>query len=240
MKEVIAMDNQQVSSTESFKDIPDNVDLQVDVYGNIRRPSNGRILTPQVDKDGYLKLNYWCKRDKKIKRIFCHRAVALTYIPNPENKPQVNHIDSNRQNNFIDNLEWCTAKENSIHCVENGRTLKGERSPVNVYTENVVRKVCELLECGVGVTLIPKILSVDKNLPIKIKSREIWVDISREYSIPLPKPKMTISVAEEVCVLLQEGVSVGEIEKRLNLGRGVAGHIKRRKTFKDVSDKYIW
>lgn len=234
------MDNQQVSSTESFKDVPDNIDLQVDVYGNIRRPSNGRLLKPCIDKDGYLKLSYWCKKDKKMKRIFCHRAVALTYIPNPENKPQVNHKDSNRLNNFLENLEWCTAKENAEHCASKGRTLKGEKSPVNVYSEETIRKICELLEEGVSVTKIPKIVGVNKNLPVKIKSREVWVEISKEYNIPEVKPKMSLDVVIKVCELLQAGLLVTEIERNLNLGRGVVSHIKRRKTFTDVSKDYIW
>lgn len=53
--------------------------------------------------------------DGKPKNFVAHRFVAKTYIPNPENKPQVNHIDGNKCNNRVDNLEWVTAKENAYH-----------------------------------------------------------------------------------------------------------------------------
>ena len=74
----------------------------------------GRFLKPtSINKKGYLGVCLCNKDIKKTMKI--HRLIALHYIPNPENKPEVDHIDNNRQNNNIENLRWATRSENNCN-----------------------------------------------------------------------------------------------------------------------------
>lgn len=96
-------------------------DYYVSNYGRIRH--NGRILAGSLHQDGYVLVTI------KGKQYPVHRLVAECYIENPEDKPEVNHIDGNKQNNQVSNLEWVTRSENALHAVKNGLQPK----PVRVY-----------------------------------------------------------------------------------------------------------
>jgi len=95
-----------------------------------------RINKPRM-QNGYLSVALQNMNRINIK---LHRLVALHFIPNPENKPEINHIDGNKKNNRVDNLEWCTRKENMIHASKNGLVskIKGEQSKNSKLTRKQV------------------------------------------------------------------------------------------------------
>lgn len=84
---------------------------KVTPFGSRTKTYHMRLLTPCVGKRGYyvVALNH----NNKAKTYTLHRLIAKAFIPNPENKPCIDHIDGNKLNNKIDNLRWCTYKENS-------------------------------------------------------------------------------------------------------------------------------
>lgn len=80
-----------------------------------------------------------CKNNKKTRKSV-HRIVAVAFIPNPENKPYINHKDLNKMNNNVSNLEWCTPKENCIHACRNGhkKNQSGEYNSMSKLTKTDV------------------------------------------------------------------------------------------------------
>lgn len=95
-------------------------------YPNYRITENGIVINiktnknvkQQIDKDGYLRV---CLYNKNLRtKQFVHRLVANAFIPNLSNLPQVNHINGNKQDNRVENLEWVTPKENMVKAVETG------------------------------------------------------------------------------------------------------------------------
>lgn len=114
---------------------------EVSSHGNLRShyPHNfreGDVLR-SYNHNGYRRVHL-CK-DGKLEKFLVHRLVAEAFIPNPENKPYINHIDGNRHNNHVENLEWCTNRENIVHAVKMGtvstaNAVDAIKKPVNQYS----------------------------------------------------------------------------------------------------------
>ena len=133
---------------EQWKDIAGYEGMyQVSDMGQVRsldrfddrgHKQKGRTLTQSINTYGYLCVKPSIEGKKTLKYI--HRLVLEAFIPNPDNRPQVNHMDGNKQNNHVSNLEWATAKENSQHAVDTGLSPnKGESCHTAKLTEDDVR-----------------------------------------------------------------------------------------------------
>ena len=112
--------------------------------GHARRTKTGRILANIVGENGYVRVHL-CSNGQR-RKILMHRLVAIHFVPNPENKPEVNHEDGNKQNNYYKNLTWSTGLENKRHARENNLTCKGERNVKNKLTSEQVNELRKLYE----------------------------------------------------------------------------------------------
>ena len=96
---------------EIFKIIKEYPMYSVSTEGRVMKNSTRKIMKPSKMRNGYMQINLFTK-DGRRKKELVHRLVALTFIPNENKLPAVNHIDRIRHNNHVSNLEWVTHKEN--------------------------------------------------------------------------------------------------------------------------------
>ena len=133
--------------------------------GNIKNIKKGNILTPYLNTNGYLTYTFCQNGVKKTFRL--HRLVALYFIDNPNNLPYVNHKDGDKTNNKVENLEWCTAKENDTHA--RSSRLKNQEKPIiakNIETNETLtfKSVTEAgAFLGINKGTISKVLNGKRN-----------------------------------------------------------------------------
>ena len=102
-----------MSEVETFVKVDGFENYEVSNLGKVRNIKSGIMLKPWITKDGYLR--HCLYKHNKRKNLLLHRIIATAFIDNPGKKPQVNHIDENKLNNDLSNLEWCSVRENIIH-----------------------------------------------------------------------------------------------------------------------------
>lgn len=164
--------------TEIWKPVLHNPHMEVSNLGRIKR-LKGKNKGIQghfcLDKDGYCKISV-LNEFGKWTQTSVHRVVAIAFIPNPNNKPQVNHIDGNRQNNQVSNLEWVTSRENVLHSFTKGNRKKCTEVQKNrILTQFQIDNIDKLRQYYT-VAQIAKLFNIEyqslKNVIHKMKKSE--------------------------------------------------------------------
>lgn len=150
---------------------------EVSNKGDIRH-IEGKVRLAGAIRKGYRRV---CIRDetRKPRNVSIHRAVAEAFVPNPLNKPHVNHIDCNKLNNSADNLEWVTNQENHRHKMENGLNVspKGEESGASKLTESEVIEIYTLIkDHGLYLREVSSMYGISISTASRISRGELWRD----------------------------------------------------------------
>lgn len=175
---VLIKDNIMINDVEEiWKVIEDEPLYEVSNYGKVRNIKTKRIKSLRHDRYGYLRVTLY----PSGKTYTIHRLVMLTFDPygTAKDKNQVNHIDGDKENNFIGNLEWCTVKENCIH---RSRVLKvgirrGEDNPSAKITNDTARKIKYGNFAGLNNREIGDLFGVSDEVVRKIRSNLAWKHI---------------------------------------------------------------
>lgn len=232
-----------------MKQIPFAKDYYLDEDGNIyscKRGWNKKKLSPSIDyrAGGYYRLKIIMDSGDKVS-MFIHRLVALTYLPNPENKEEVNHIDGDKLNNKLSNLEWVTKKENMLHAHKlKLRDNTGEGNPRKILSEEEVLEIYNKCYEGARVCDLAEEYAVSRPTISDIKAKRNWQHILQELpNITHKSKKQSLSekTVRWVCSELQKGTKMTEILKQSTnqlLTIDKIYDIKRRRSFLWVSKDY--
>ncbi len=198
-----------------------------------REKKEPRILCPLIINSGYATVHL--KPNNKGKRVTVHRLVALTFIPNPNNFACIDHLDSNKLNNNVENLEWVSQNENVRRCIERGRfsSKKGELGSKAKLTENQVREIYQRMSDGESTSALAKEYGVKYNAIQAIFSGVNWSHLGltprfkgKAKGENSGNSKLTNKQSDEVKLLLSNGIKASEIAKRFNVSKSCIQHIK--------------
>lgn len=157
---------------EIWKVVEDFPKYEVSNLGRVRHIKSGRIKRPPIDSLGYYS-TVLCNNDRpvkqKTKRV--HRLVAEAFLPNRSH--QVNHIDCDKLNNNVMNLEWCTTQENTAHAVANGRFRKGSECPFSKLTQSDVDLI-KKLQYDISGSELSRIFGVKRSTICDIIKGRTW------------------------------------------------------------------
>lgn len=184
----------QLEMIEEFRPIQDFQGYEVSNLGNIKSTArkikcswNGKVilrtikeqmLKPQINKWGYSTIKF----GKHGKRKLVHRLVAIEFIENPLNLPEVNHKDGVKTNNHVSNLEWCTGDDNKAHCVAMGLSARGVQKWSCKLNDEKVLRIKQLSKQGVSGVELSRMYNISPSMIYSIRAGRFWKHVKLDES----------------------------------------------------------
>jgi hypothetical protein len=218
-----------------LKELPD---YSITKCGRIFNDKTGNELKFSLNKDGYYVI---VLRTPEGKRTCRRRARLLgqTFIPNPNNLPVINHIDHNRTNDSLDNLEWVTHRDNNLKSIE----LFPEKHRGNAdIDEQIAHKICQMIQDDYKNSDISETLNVPIDIVKHIRSGNTWKEVSKNYTMKRSRRGVPDETIIEVCKLILKGLKNKEILS-LNIHKDLTNpmikSIRARNCHKHITYKYL-
>jgi len=144
------------------------------IKGNSKVLRKGKILKPSINCTGYLCVGLCDKSTNRKITALVHRLVAGRYVENSESKQIINHKDFNKQNNYFENLEWCTTQENVRYSVKHGRYPSGENNHNSKLSWEEVNQIREMRRNGLTLRKIGLIFNIADMTVLGIVKYKAW------------------------------------------------------------------
>lgn len=158
---------------EHYKEVPFATQYLCSNFGNIKSKRYNKPLKGFLSNCGYVRVQIGSPNNKH----YVHRIVAETFIEKIDGKSHVNHIDGNKQNNAVENLEWVTQSENDKHAYDTGLKVskKGEDAHRSILSLKSVLEIKQLLSNGYNCKYISGLYGVHRKTISDIKNNRTWV-----------------------------------------------------------------
>lgn len=206
--------------------------------GQIINLRTGNFVKPMLSPQGYMHVSL--SQNGRKKRFPVHRLVAFAFLDNPEEKPNVNHIDGDKTNNRLSNLEWATQSENCLHAIRTGLRKKF-KNEYREHSDETVHSICKMIVQNFRTRDICEALDVPPHLVCNIRKGYQYKDITCQYDfseiLPVRK-RICYAKIVQVCELLAQGYRGLIINQMTGVSGPTISRIKNRRDYAFISQNY--